>query len=1545
MEQLQKDNNVKNEHIWNEQEPQPIAVPLLGHHAQHEASADLRNYNFVGREHLTKDLITILNETRNTKGCYLISGFRGSGKTSLINKVLGLYARGAAGSSWLPAESGNINSFKLKLLLARGRDKLIASSRSEKNTSLTDHFIALIDHFLSGIIVRFNRLPPTTTIKKNIFSQLIIVKINLGQGASLDSKDVLFNTTTLLYQKLRGKHRFIRLMPCSITAFFTTWVVINFISGWFNAWVSALLPPCKNSAGCWLPLINDHWINWVAYGLIVTVAVYYIWTRYLPTTARVIHLLAHLNKRMTYTIEVNQAVQHSRFSFSRKETMPPLNARQIENELLFILKECRKAPQLPGRLDIVFVFDELDKIAHRRSSDDSNTAHPASVGPTQHASVGRDLHERKKKVDDLLSALKNFMTQGHARFFFIAGREMLDSYQAERGSTSSLYESLFTRIFEVPSLLTDASDHNQQRMHSLMEVYVCRKLMDPDVAIYLWLMYTHRHRNNDPCWKEDLHRKLMYSPFCLRTYYHFLTIVSGVDGNEAQRIVLGLRNFIQFLTLHSWGNPKRMESLFINFTKPFDSVDWRQKENVENIIGPIKNVQVILQFGLLDQQRILLASNLYTQLYHDLGRQLASSGDKLAVSTMAAFQYILKFHRHPFSRYHLERMSETLSIYRSPELNTMIDTLMSKVFHSHIRRIRNSHYRYRFNGDSEQELRYVSRVSDIESAAFNFSLDASAPIKAHYIDQLNDIINKKSSSGKCDVAIYELCMIIGDLFALEQSHDEAFTYYQRAVDVFDKCPEERRIRFTHFYVEALLRLGEIYEQRQRYDQAASVYLHARSAVRKLQSAAGRSWHGVLVSGDSKWDIFRQPFWAYWYLQLKRSPVPSRCKLPPRFEYPFHNVKDPVNHYRAGQLAFFYGCHYTAIGSYLKAIEHSGIKVAQTERTTYIGAYAYLHLGENLFVGMMHYLRSEWYKKNDLKTDHDRAYLTRQAVHMRGEIINAIQGMKTINNIEELEKSYLNESASYRKNLELIRNEKTFLERVDVCKTLGMMAHAAKLLTDRGLHYHASNAYMKIISIWGMISEILFILTEMVNHSDLNTDKNERPLLNHNPAAPILILRKSERWIADARRRAAVNITSLTAGGYGRFQARWKNRDVVFLFKNPGNDAFDEQTQALTTNLDHEWDYKLAPLFEKQKELKKQFELNDDDVVGYDLNNTLDIIFSSSRSIKFDREKRNKLKLILTELKKDIADKTSHIKELGEALREMKIFDGKEIDNILVELRAGNLSSIVKIREHINDGLTNEYQRITRNPIFTQRSMMGQKLINLSIWEYMTKVRFRIKREPLLIPHKTMVPHSTRNLMFSHWLAGRRYLYWEVLAKTNSGEKDDRSKMYNSAAAAIHNFNRTIYYTRQLAGNDQDLMFPDSSMVLYDLWRLLYTLIKWEKASAVAEGKKMGYDQLVDFVKRELSASNFRHHDTPANVYDFNNVKCRTIDTLRDAEQFGDISNRVRTDALRTRHFLADDYEDPCFHLDWTLVQMYCPAAGILRRHVESASKKLAEDLP
>lgn len=200
-----------------------------------------------------------------------------------------------------------------------------------------------------------------------------------------------------------------------------------------------------------------------------------------PTTIgkefNIIHKLDNLYNRVAYSEEKNFEVGKSIFGLKSKTVMPSMMEPQIELELLNILEESKKA-----EIDIIFIFDELDKISLSVTEPNSSASNKAAIDNLENETVDGYVIRRKKRVDSLLGSLKTLITTGKARFFFIAGRDILDSYQAEKGSTSSLYESLFNQVFEVPSFLTDNSDQDKSRLHSMIEYYVCSRLMDEENA-------------------------------------------------------------------------------------------------------------------------------------------------------------------------------------------------------------------------------------------------------------------------------------------------------------------------------------------------------------------------------------------------------------------------------------------------------------------------------------------------------------------------------------------------------------------------------------------------------------------------------------------------------------------------------------------------------------------------------------------------------------------------------------------------------------------------------------------------------------------------------------------------------------------------------------------------------------------------------------------------------------------------------------------------------------------------------------------------------
>lgn len=1500
--------------VWNREEPQPIVVPLLGRPAVLGPDYNQRDYSFVGRDLLINDIRTTLEETRHSGGCYLISGYRGSGKTTLVTKAILLYERRGTYPAWIPRLSCDKTGTAAFLAASARGQRMLDKCRPKpaagvRHTHTPPQYARAPagtfvqpttgDRFRAGCL---NLLLPlrswpirwAASLRRRLLSfrrPVVRVKINLGQDEGLTVREVMFDVANLLHREVRLAPLYPAIVPVAILTVASFRTIACLAPGWLDPLVTftEILPWSTLNAAA-----GTNFGRAATLAGLLAVLWYAVWTRILPTNARAIRILKELNRRMAHTVELNTGIRPLGFSLGHKESMPPLAARQIEAELLRVLRMFRRVRWWCGkRLDIIFIFDELDKIGHPSADDTSD------VSPVR--SMENELRERKRQMDHLLGAIKNFISTYDARFFFVAGREMLDSYQAERGSTSSLYESLFTRTFELPSLLTDASDNNREHIHSMIETFVCRAILHPDIAIYLWSQSPRSGYGVDRRRQAQLFRDLRYAPFCLRTYHRYLHEV-GVDTGTARRAVLILRNFIQFLTLHSWGNPKRLQSLFLSFTKSMETVDWRQRDQATALSPPYGKVRTVLQFGLIDQQRIVLASNLYIQLYHVLGRQLASSGDKLAVSTMAAFQYILKFHRSPFSRYHLETMSETINIYRSPELKTMVDMLLSKVLRPHIRHIRHSHYRYRFNGYFEQEMRYISRVSDVESAAFNFSLDATSQTKAKYLDELKLALDTRSSGATDTATIYELCMYLGDLFALEQSYNDARRYYQMAVDVLAIDDDGSEPKLRHLRVESLLRLGEVFEHRQSYDQAASVYL---SAMKLVDSAPGandvQSQDGppdvpagssepprIADYHDSKWDVYRQPFWAFHFLHLKRGPAQWRDRLPSTFDYPPQDAdKDPVNCYRAARLAFLFGRYGDASGHFLDAIRHTGGDNLTCERAVYLNAYARLGLAGSSVVEAMSRIgpgchMSTQTLRKDL-TDQGRKLVNQFAAYLRVESVGGLSGLMERSSARR----YVEECLARTEDSSLGRgsDEDTSRPSMTLQDALGVMVHAGESLETQGLYYHAANAYLSALALWGMVKEILNVLLTVPDTRTPEVDS---------------LLRASSPWVADLRMKAAVCIACMTRGDYSRFQSRWKYTDIGLT-----------SPELSSTSVHHP------------------------DFAGIELAQVIEILFPDDRILRLLQDSfRARLKPIQTRVKQLTPGDTGLLDEIVGMLDATGMLSPEEITVIRLDLEQGqqNIDKVINYVEARVSDPKRSIELTTCDAAFSQRSLMGQNLIAIASWEDMLSASLRDVVTPLKLQQRSMVPHTTRSLMFAHWLSGRHHADQVRRALTGTPLPED----YDRAAMAIHSYYRASYYLRQLAGNDQELMFPYPSMVLYDLWLLLYSMVR----SVKQEIPDIGYRDAAETVKIELSGSTLRRDGAPANHYDLQNVCLRLKTALVDAAHLGDVSNRVRTDAVRTKSYLADDYEDPRFILDWTMVHMYSPFALFLRAHVERAMEEL-----
>lgn len=259
-------------------------------------------------------------------------------------------------------------------------------------------------------------------------------------------------------------------------------------------------------------------------------------------TKRIIRRLDELHKRIQASDMIeNKGFFDKTFSiFNRRkyQFFQTLDERQAENLLLQVLEENNNQfLNFFIQPRIVFLFDELDKIDPPEENVKLGQVTPVEVG------LSESIRQRQQEIEKLLATLKNLITTASCNSIFAAGREMLDANLADRGEIRFLHGTLFDRIFYIPSFLTDTSDDNGDDISSMIEQYVCRRLMSPVCAraSYTSLM------------KEKLPKDInSYEYWSLKVYMQYLKNLK-IEEYYRFRLLSFLQYFIYFLSYRSGG--------------------------------------------------------------------------------------------------------------------------------------------------------------------------------------------------------------------------------------------------------------------------------------------------------------------------------------------------------------------------------------------------------------------------------------------------------------------------------------------------------------------------------------------------------------------------------------------------------------------------------------------------------------------------------------------------------------------------------------------------------------------------------------------------------------------------------------------------------------------------------------------------------------------------------------------------------------------------------------------------------------------------------
>ncbi|WP_428241739.1 hypothetical protein [Gynuella sp.] len=671
---------------------------------------------FIGRRRLRKKLRETLINAFGIGGCFLVGGYRGVGKTSLVNQVL------------------------------------------------------------EEIKKRYQ--PWKILSRKPLF-----IRIDLGVDSGLSIRDILCDLVESTHVKTRrewlhavSKRVLLLVLMWVISIFYGFQIVGNtditvFIHN--EAAIHDLLQFTTIISGilcllgfCWIMILRGP--NFTQLGKITQLVKL---TRY----ARMIEMGLTTDGGLPGKIGVR---------WKKSYSQEPISARRIQQELTKFYRH--------SSYQYIVVLDEVDKI------------NPAPVEQsTQNSKT------RKAKVDELLGGLKSLLNGTHCIFIIIAGREMVDAYYSESGYTSVLYEGVFKEIFEVPTLLTDSSDHKLHEFHSMVKKYINSVLAGKETG-------------DNP------------------NFEHMITL-SGSRTNHNVEILdvqFFYELFVKFITLHSWGNIKRM-SMMVQ-----DHIEWNDKDYYDQLTHR-RSINLLpanqskstpfLFFTPSDIRKMFVSAKLYSLYSTNIGRLVSRTHDKSVVSSFISILDVVRFHSQGFSRAMLDRTVAGIDVHSETNLAYVADELVNSTFQSIIRRTASNLFPYRFYITTDLEFSYLSKSLGAKSSSFEFALDSAEPVRAFYIQEVEN--QKPDDRSKSSFSSAKLQSILGDIYASEQSYDMAFSYYANATFLLKKLLRNiegnqwrqsggASLEAHYTLTQVLLKKGLLEEIRENRAAAMSAYREA-----------------------------------------------------------------------------------------------------------------------------------------------------------------------------------------------------------------------------------------------------------------------------------------------------------------------------------------------------------------------------------------------------------------------------------------------------------------------------------------------------------------------------------------------------------------------------------------------------------------------------------------------------------------------------------------------------------------------------------------------
>lgn len=466
-----------------------ILIPLLGfkefHHTNSNNDGHCNLDDFIGRETILKKLQAWLEDNQATmgkySGAYLITGFRGMGKSSFVHKAIQkmIYdAKSKDGCYYVPISInvGNdlLTSKELLYLICK-----LLSAEFEKHTRL-----------MENIRSRMNTLIPHV--------MLFIVFLAFLLSAFLDERPWWcwgsIGLSLILFLSLNR-------------IYYGIWKLTNW--SWFiTVWqIKKLFSHLEERIDCETTLTSGTAFN--------------------------------ANAKYKFDVEgadVTTDIGY-RSLFWKKNIYPIAQTPEIQDLLVSQLELIKKLPFAKFRF--IFVIDELDKV----SPEDNEKQIVPEYDSTNVVNGNSTYRSRQKALAGLLANMKYFISSSEAKFVFITGYDMYEASLADISNREFNLHSIFNGQINVSSFFREVG--NSKGADSMIEEYLCHALLRnesgnkrKDLSDYCNYYLTKWNVFQKIQYESQLERRIIF----LR---HFLTYLFYMSNGSPKKLAIYMEKYIR----------------------------------------------------------------------------------------------------------------------------------------------------------------------------------------------------------------------------------------------------------------------------------------------------------------------------------------------------------------------------------------------------------------------------------------------------------------------------------------------------------------------------------------------------------------------------------------------------------------------------------------------------------------------------------------------------------------------------------------------------------------------------------------------------------------------------------------------------------------------------------------------------------------------------------------------------------------------------------------------------------------------------------------